>query len=304
MAEEDKIRKNYENLDSLKEKLVAVTSEIDEIKSSFAKNTEDLSRIQSMLSIGHIDDIGGVIETYESRIEESERKRAEAAESSKKYGEELEKEKERLIKLWDAYKNQEEELGSTERRIAEYESRAKTAEVTRKQMESDYTARIRTLEQKVSENEDKAYQLDEYKQKCEEFDSLKNNLETELYPLKEENTRKEKEIYELNEKLSEMKEMENYAEYKEKYEEVTAEYDREKERLTKLYQLYEETDNECKRLKEENTNWQNWYNQKMDTFNKVFSTAPSVTTTTTISPEIPIDNPTIKKKKKLTLGKK
>jgi Rad3-related DNA helicase len=97
--------------------------------------------------------------------------------------------------------------------------------------------------------------------------------------------------------------MENYAEYKEKYEEVTAEYEKEKERLTKLYQLYEETDNECKRLKEENANWQNWYNQNINTFNKLFSAAPPVTTATQISPENPIDNPTIIKKKKHILGK-
>jgi len=214
MVEEDKTRKNYENLDSLKEKLVAVTSEIDAIKSSFSKNTEDLSRIQSMLSIGHIDDIGGVIEKYESRIAEAERQRTEAAESSKKYSEELEKEKERLIKLWDAYKNQEEELSSTERRIAEFENRAKSSEVAQKQMESDYTTRIRTLEQKLSENENKAYQFDEYKQKCEELDNIKNNLETKVNTLKVENERKEKEINELNEKLDEKKDMENYAQYK------------------------------------------------------------------------------------------
>ena len=302
MDEENKIRKNYENLDSLKEKLVAVTSEIDAIKSSFSKNNEDLSRIQSMLSVGHIDDIGGVIEKYESRIAEAERQRTEAAESSKKYNEELEKEKERLIKLWDAYKNQEEELSSTERRIAEFENRAKTTEVTRKQLESDYTARIKTLEQKLTENENKTYQLDEYKQKCEEINNIKNNLDTEVHTLKEDNERKEKEINELNEKLDEMKEMENYVQYKEKYEEVSAEYEREKERLTKLYQLYEETENECKRLKEENANWQNWYNQNINTFNKLFSAAPPVTTTP-ISPENPIDNPTIKKKKKHLLGK-
>jgi len=303
MVEEYKIKKNYENLDSLKEKLVAVTSEIDAIKSSFSKNTEDLSRIQSMLSVGHFDDISGVIEKYESSVAEAERQRTDAAESSKKYSEELEKEKERLIKLWDAYKNQEEELSSTERRIAEYENRAKTSEATRKQMESDYTARISTLEQKLTEDENKAYQLDEYKQKCEEINNIKNNLDTEVYSLKEENERKEKEINELNEKLNEMKEMENYVQYKEKYEEVSAEYEREKERLTKLYQLYEETDNECKRLKEENANWQNWYNQNMNTFNKLFSAAPPVNTTTSISPENPIDNPTIKKKKRSILGK-
>jgi cingulin-like protein 1 len=303
MAEENKIKANYENLDSLKEKLVAVTSEIDAIKSSFAKSTEDLSKIQGMLSVGHIEDISGVIEKYEGRVAEAEKKRAEAADSSKKYSEELEKEKERLIKLWDAYKNQEEELSKTERKFVEYEDRVKTAEATQKQMQDDYTARIRTLEQKVAENEDKAQHFEDYRQKCEEFDTIRNNLETDLYNLKEENTRKENEINQLNEKLCKAREMENYVEYKEKYEEVSAEYEREKERLTKLYQLYEETDNECKRLKEENANWQKWYNEKMDMFNRLFSATPP-TVATPVTPENPIDNPTIKKKKKLKLGKK
>ena len=302
MDEEDKIKKNYENLDSLKEKLVAVTSEIDAIKSSFSKNTEDLSRIQSMLSVGHIDNISGVIEKYESRIAEAEKLKSEAAESSRKYSEELEKEKERLIKLWDAYKNQEEELSSTERRIAEFENRAKTSELTQKQMENDYAARIKTLELKLAENENKANQLDDYKVRYEEFNNIKNNLETELHNLKEENERKEKEINDLNIKVDEMKEMENYTQYKEKYEEVNAEYEKEKERLTKLYKLYEETEKECKRLKEENANWQNWYNQNMNTFNKLFSAAPPVTTTPK-TPEKPIDNPITKKKKKHLLGK-
>ena len=91
---------------------------------------------------------------------------------------------------------------------------------------------------------------------------------------------------------------------KEKYEAINAEYEREKERLTKLYQLYEETDNECKRLKEENANWQKWYNHNMNTFNKLFSAAPPIPTTTSSSQENQIENPTKKKKKKHLLGKK
>src|SRR4030042_2374297 len=274
MVEEYKIKKNYENLDYLKEKLVAVTSEIDAIKSSFSKNTEDLSRIQSMLSVGHIDDISGVIEKYESRIAEAERQRTDAAESSKKYSEELEKEKERLIKLWDAYKNQEEELSSTEKRIAQYEEQARMAESSKKQLEDDLTARINLLTNKIDENEEKIQKFDEYKNRVDEFDTVRNRLDGEIYLLKEEINNKNTTITTLEKQVSESKEYEKNSEYKAKYEDLNAEYEKEKERLTKLYQLYEETDAECKRLKDDNHNWQKWFNSNRDIFDKLFSAAP------------------------------
>jgi len=310
MAEENKVIKNVENLDSLKEKLMTVTNEIDAIKLSFTKSTEDLSRIQNMLNVGNIEDLSGVLDKYENKIAEAEKKRVEAAESSKKYSEELEKEKERLIKLWDAYKNQEEELSNTEKKLSEYEERVKTAEATKGQITDDYNARIQTLEQRLQENEDKAAQYDEFKQKCEEIDTIRNNLEQEIHTLKEQNNEKDAEIEKLNTELSKAKEMENYVEYKDKYEELNAEYEKEKERLTKLYQLYEETDTECKRLKEENKHWESWYNNKMDMFNKLFSTAPPPTAGTDTEstegkPEVPedIEKNKPKSKKKLKFRK-
>ena len=292
MTEENKVEQNIESFDSLKQKLAAVTNEIDAIKVSFVKSAEDLSKIQNMLSVGHIEDIDGVLEKYEARVAEAEKQKIEAAESSKKYSEELEKEKERLIKLWDAYKNQEEELSNSEKKIAEYEEIARTAEAGKKQLEDDYNTRIQTLEQRIKENEEKANQYDEYRQKYEEFDTIRNQLEQEVHALKEDTTKKDEEIQYLNKKLEEMKEYENYQEYKDKYENITAEYEKEKERLTKLYQLYEETDSECKRLKEENSNWQNWYNNKMEMFNQLFTNAPPSTT-----PETPEE---IQKKKPKT----
>ena len=299
MTEESKVKVNAGNLNSLKEKLMAVTSEIDEIKTSFAKSTEELSRIQNLLSADQVGDISGIIEKYESRVAEAEQQKMEAADGAKKYSEELEKEKERLIKLWDAYKNQEEELSNKENKLNDYEERVRTAEATKKQIEDDYSARINTLEQKIQENESKVSQFDEYKQKCDDFDNIRNNLEQELHTLKSQNTEKENQIHQLNSELENLRQMENYEEYKTKYEEVTAEYEKEKERLTKLYQLYEETDAECKRLQQENHKWQNWYNTKMEAFNQLFSNAPP--STNTIPPEQPIDNPTTKKPKKKKL---
>lgn len=303
MTEDNKVEANVGNLDSLKEKLMTVTEEIDQIKISFTKSTEELARIQNMLSADQVGDIGNILEKYESRVTEAEKQRMEAADGAKRYSEELEKEKERLIKLWDAYKNQEEELSTSEKKLTEYEERVRVAEAGNKQMEDDYSSRIQTLEQKIQQNEENITQYDEYKNRCEEFDIIRNNLEKEIHEIKEENTVKNQEIEHLNKKLNEMKEMENYAEYKQKYEEINAEYEKEKERLTKLYQLYEETDSECKRLKEENIQWQHWYNAKMDMFNQLFSSTPP---TTTIPPENPIDHPVKKKpknKKKFKLKK-
>ena len=151
MAEENKKVGGIDNFDSLRDRLMAVTNEIDAIKNSFTKSTQELSRIQSMLDVGNIDEISGVLDKFEDRIAEEERKRMEAAEGAKRYSEELEKEKERLIKLWDAYKNQEQELSNMEKRMADYEDKVKTAEASKKELEDDMNARINTLTEKLKE---------------------------------------------------------------------------------------------------------------------------------------------------------
>ena len=104
-----------------------------------------------MLSIGNLDEISGIIAKFENRVVEVEKQRMEASDGARKYSEELEKEKERLIKLWDAYKNQEEELSSAEKKACEYEERVRTTEVEKKQLEEDLTARINTLNNKLQQ---------------------------------------------------------------------------------------------------------------------------------------------------------
>ena len=308
MAEERKVVGDLEHIGSLKEKLLAVSDEIDAMKNSFSKSAEDLSRIQSMLSVGHLDEISGVLERFEGQVAEAEKKRMEASDGAKKYNEELEKEKERLIKLWDAYKNQEEELSSSERKISELEDSFKMVETSKKQLEDDLTSRINTLTEKLQKYEGEEGQFEDYKQKCEEFDGIRNQLEREIHDLKDENSNKEDMINNLNNQISQLKELENYAEYKEKFEEMSAEYEKEKERLTKLYQLYEETDSECKKLRQECKKWQNWYDTNKEIFNKLFSAGPPVSTTTEnpveeppeIPPEAPpeLENPNTEKPKK------
>ncbi|MEA2055539.1 MAG: hypothetical protein U9O49_01750 [Candidatus Thermoplasmatota archaeon] len=302
MSEDDMMKENMEPASSMKGKLQKVSDEIDSIKNSFSKGTEDLARIQSMLDVESVEDMSGIIKRFEGQVAEAERKRTEAAEEAKKHSEELEKEKERLIKLWDAYKNQEEELSTTEKRVLDYEGKIRTAEVSKKQLEDDLTARINTLTQKMQENENKINQVDEYRQKYEESDEIINNLEGEIKTLKDQIYQKNDETEALQKQVNDMKENEKYAEYKEKYEQVTTEYEKEKERLTKLYHLYEETETENKKLKEETTGWQEWFESNKGIFDKLFAAppttdAPSVKTTPTPSEKKP------KKKRKLKLRK-
>jgi len=274
MSEEHTLEKNMGQLGSLEERLRQATDEIDSIKSLFSKSTEDLSRIQSMLDVGNLGEISTIIEKIEGRATEAERKRDEASHGAKKYSEELEKEKERLIKLWDAYKNQEEELSTVETKLANFEEQSRTAEAAKKQLEDDFNARIITLTQKLEENEGKVSQFDEYKQRFEEFGNMRNQLEEEVYSLKGEINKKDDIINSLQGEISKTKEYEKYAEYKDKFNDLSTQYEKEKERLTKLYHLYEETETECKRLREETKGWQNWFDSNKAIFDKLFSSTP------------------------------
>ena len=74
-----------------------------------------------------------MIQNFEDRLSNAERLRDEAAEGARKYSEELEKEKERLVKLWDAYKNQEEELSSQEKKALELEEKLRSSEQAKRQ---------------------------------------------------------------------------------------------------------------------------------------------------------------------------
>lgn len=276
MSEKTEMVKDVEQLGLLKEKLLNVSDEIDAVKNSFSRSAEDLSRIQTMLNLEHLDEISGILDKFENRITEAEQRKIEASEGARKYSEELEKEKERLIKLWDAYKNQEEELSAVEKRATELEERTRMAETSKKQLEEDFTARFNTLSQKLEENEGKIRQFDEYKQRCEDFDNIRNNLEEEIHTLKEESNNKEGMIKDLNSEIEKLKKLEDFSQYKEKFETISTEYEKEKERLTKLYQLYEETDSDCKRLTAENKKWQSWYDSNKEIFNKLFSSASPV----------------------------
>jgi chromosome segregation ATPase len=257
--------------DSFIEQLQEASTELGSIKSSFSKGMEDLAKIQSMLSLEGLNKMDSMMRSFEDRLSESERRREEAVEGARRYSMELEKEKERLIKLWDAYKNQEESLSAQEKRVTELEERLRDTEQVRMQFERDATTRIQTLTQKLDEREQAVQQLDTLKQQVMRFDALRTQMETDMNRLRGEIKTKDDVIKGLENQVEELRKFEQFAEFKTKFEEVSCEYEKEKERLTKLFRLYEETDSENKQLQEELRGWQSWFNSNEELFTKLFT---------------------------------
>jgi len=257
--------------DSLIEQLQEASTELGSVKSSFSKGMEDLAKIQSMLSLEGLNKMDSVMRSFEDRLSEAERRRDEATEGARRYSMELEKEKERLIKLWDAYKNQEESLAAQEKRVAELEEKLRDTEQMHMQFERDATTRIQTLTQKVDERAQQLQQMDDLKQQVMRFDAVRTQMETSVDRMRGEITTKDEIICGLERQVEELRGFEQFAEFKPKFEAVSMEYEKEKERLTKLFRLYEETDGENRKLKEELHGWQSWFNQNEELFTKLFS---------------------------------
>ena len=257
--------------DSFIERLQEASTELGSVKSSFSKGMEDLAKIQSMLNLDGLNKMDSMIRSFEDRLSESERRREEAVEGARRYSVELEKEKERLVKLWDAYKNQEESLAAQEKRVAELNQRLQESEQFRMQFESDATARIQTLTQRLQDQEQNARQMDDLKQQVMRFDDIRTQLETNIDQMRGDLIVKDDFIRSLEKQVEELRGFEQFAEFKTKFETVSGEYEKEKERLTKLFRLFEETESENKVIKDELHDWRNWFATNEDLFTKLFT---------------------------------
>jgi chromosome segregation ATPase len=262
--------------DTFINKLQQASTELDSLRSSFSKDMEDLSKIQSILNLDGLTKMDTMIRSFEDQLSESERRREEAVEGARRYSMELEKEKDRLVKLWDAYKNQEESLSMQEKRVADLEEKLRSSEQVRMQFEQDATARIRTLTLKLEEQNQNIEQVDDLKQQVMRFDTIRTQLEENVDRMRTDLIMKDEVIRSLEEQVKETSKFQQFAEFKTKFEEVSGEYEKEKERLTKLFHLYEETEAENKSMKQELHEWQSWFNANEELFTKLFSSVESL----------------------------
>jgi chromosome segregation ATPase len=257
--------------DSFMERLQQASNELDSIKSSFSKGMEDVSKVQTMLDLDGLTKMDQMIHSYELRLSESEQRREEAAEGARRYSQELEKEKDRLVKLWEAYKNQEESLAMQEKRVTDLEEKLRDTEQSKMAFERDATARIRTITQKLEEKEKDTHQVEELRAQILKSENIRAQLEGNIEKMRGEFTAKDDQVRTLEKQVNELRGFEQFAGFKTKFEEVSNEFEKEKERLIKLFQLYEETEAENKTLKEELREWQSWFDSNEGLFNKLFT---------------------------------
>ncbi|MCD6467906.1 MAG: hypothetical protein J7L32_01145 [Thermoplasmata archaeon] len=289
MVEEDANMPEYkslDNVDAFKENLQQVTTQLEAIRTSFYQGVEEIEKIKKTLDAGHLNQFSNIISEFEGRLIKAERERDEAIESAKKYNEELEKEKERLIKLWDAYKLQEDELATKEKRITELENKIETYEQSMKQLEEDLNNRINTLTEKLTNTEATLKEYETYKNQHEKFEKIRADLEERVNQLENELNSRETELNNLKKEVAELRKYKKYANYKENYDKLSAEYEKERDRLTKLYKLYEEVENERDNLKTELERWHSWYDSNAEIFDRLFKSAEDL-------------RKTVKKKKKI-----
>jgi len=270
------IPKDIIDINAFRESIQQVTSQLEQIRSSFYQGVEEIERIKKILNSEHIGRFSDIITEYETQLTRMEKERNEAIENARKYSQELEKEKERLIKLWDAYKLQEDELNERDKRIAELERKVKEYENRLRETEKDLSSRIETLTRKLEEKENLLKEYDDFRRKYTLYEEKNRKLQEEIDNLRNTLNEKEKEITQLKQMVDELSKYREFEDYKTKYEKLNIEFNKERERLVKLYKLYEDLERENNKLREELNGWRQWYESNAELLDRLFKSTEDI----------------------------
>ena len=100
------------------------------------------------------------------------------------------------------------------------------------------------------------------------FQTLCTQLEKEIAELKKDIADKNSRVKVLEEQFEALQN------YHAQYKEVQDNYQKEQDRLTKLYHEYERAETENQKLREELKGWQEWVEQNKDLYDRLFAASP------------------------------
>ena len=100
------------------------------------------------------------------------------------------------------------------------------------------------------------------------FETLCNQLEKEIASLKKDIADKSSRMKLLEEQFDALQK------YHSEYQEIHQNYQKEQDRLTKLYHEYERAESENQKLREELKGWHDWVEQNKDLYDRLFSASP------------------------------
>ncbi len=227
--------------DEIKANLTNVAAEIGRVRDQARAEVESLEKIRGMLDTGYLENLLMSIEELEERIEELETTTLQSRGEVDRFQSELRQEQERLRKLWDAYKAQEDEL---ERLKRDYPL-----------MEEKLFERERTIEQ-FKRDLAKLDQLQGYKEDYESLSKEHIVLEDEMSRMEDELAHAQGRVADLEDDVLTLKAVERDAG---RVKELERSLDDERERLAKLYKVYEDLEAEKQDLAVRADEWEDWY---------------------------------------------
>ncbi len=243
--------------------------EIESLMEGSSREVEELKRLREMVDIGYLDRIASAIDSMEKEMNSAKEESISMARKADEYRGELEKERERLEKLWDAYKKQEEELLGEGKKIEELEEKIGDYEEGKEELEREMEdfrkikldrGRLEELERNAIKWEE---ELDQMRDELEERKRERTKLEKEIEKLREYVPYKDR-AGELERKVKELEPLRELAGYKEKYEEMEKKYGEERERLAKLYRIYEDINTKFKEARKKIMGWESWFERNRE----------------------------------------
>ena len=252
-------RVRHEGADQMKARITQIADEIGKVRDQAQQEAQALDKIRGMLDVGYLNDLLRSVEELETRLSELETDSLHAREGAAEAQRELEREQDRLAKLWDAYKIQEDELERLKRDYPLMEE---------KMFERD--RQIDNLRRELSRLEGSARYKDQYEDAAAQNDKLRgevDHLETEL-------ERALRTIEGLEGEVDSLRANEADAGRLAELESQLAE---EQERLAKLYRVYEDVEAEKKDLAQRLADWETWFSRVRPSFEatgKAPNTAP------------------------------
>jgi chromosome segregation ATPase len=234
-----------EGADAIKRNLSSIASEIEKVREKAREEVNSLERIKGMLDVGYLNDLIRSIEQLEVRLQTLESEAVGAATEVDGLRTELRREQERLAKLWEAYKSQEDELANLRREWPILQERLNERERA-----------LESLRREVARLEP----LSRYKQEYDAAVRENQTLRVEVESLNRELRRTADQLRDLEAETVRLRED---AGSKARLAEMQGHLDAERERLAKLYKVYEEQAAELARSTSRLDKWEAWF-QKVE----------------------------------------
>ncbi len=236
--------------DELKSRMKHVSGGLEALRTKISAEAHHIDELRGMFDVSYLNELMAMMDDIDSRITAMESELNAAIVDSDKYHKQLSTEQERLAKLWEAYKKQEDEANVLKGQIGEMNRAI-----------GEKNSNIAELDSQVKSLE-KLKELAAYKGKYESLASQYSQIEDYSH-------RQAQRIGELENYVKQLEPLKEYAQYKDRADAIAKDMELEKERLAKLYKVYEDTDAQLRTSRAELDAWNAWFMQYEHLFGSI-----------------------------------